>query len=78
MEQKGKRREIRRFGDRYYLYEPSSTYDKKLKRAKKVTGEYLCVVIPDEIIKRSNVAGIRGDCKYCNITLLYGIAGKVI
>jgi hypothetical protein len=36
--------EIRRFGNRYYLYEAKGFYDKALKRSRKKTGNYLGVI----------------------------------
>ena len=38
---KAKGREIKRIGDRYYLYEVSSTYDKTKKATRKRSGSYL-------------------------------------
>ena len=75
---KKKGMEIRNFGDHYYAYEVSSKYDKKLKRARKVTGNYMGVITKDGIVKRSSVAGIRSDYEYGNIALLHGIAEKTI
>ncbi|MGC8506408.1 MAG: IS1634 family transposase, partial [Thermoplasmata archaeon] len=61
LEYKTKGVEIRVFGGRYYAYRVSSKYDADLRRAKKITGEYLGVVTRDGIVKKSSITGIRGD-----------------
>lgn len=48
---KRKGTEIKKIGDRYYLYEVKSVWDPDLKRAKKVTGKYLGVLTEKGLIK---------------------------
>lgn len=61
---KRKGTEIKKIGDRYYLYEAKSVWDPELKRAKKVTGKYLGVLTEKGLIKpkheRDNCEGVRG------------------
>jgi transposase len=47
--QKKKGFEIKRNGNRYYMYERKSRWDKEKKKSVKVTGKYIGVVTPDGI-----------------------------
>jgi transposase len=47
--QKKKGYEIKRIGNRYYMYERKSRWDKEKKKSVKVTGKYIGVVTPDGI-----------------------------
>jgi hypothetical protein len=47
--QKKKGFEIKRTGNRYYMYERKSRWDKEKKKSVKVTGQYIGVVTPDGI-----------------------------
>jgi hypothetical protein len=44
--------EIKKIGNRYYMYERKSRWDKVRKKSVKVTGEYIGVVTPEGIIPR--------------------------
>ncbi|KAF5435077.1 hypothetical protein C5S35_12175 [Candidatus Methanophagaceae archaeon] len=48
--QRKKGTEIHRRGDNFYLCKVSSVWDKKLKRARKITGEYLGKITKDGIV----------------------------
>lgn len=48
---KRKGTEVKKIGDRYYLYEVKSVWVSELKRAKKVTGKYLGVLTEKGLIK---------------------------
>ena len=43
--------EIRVSGNRYYAYEMTSRWNREKKRADKITGRYLGVVMHDGIVK---------------------------
>jgi transposase len=49
--QKTKGTEVRKFGDKYYLYQITSKWDSEKKRARKVTLGFLGAITPDGLIK---------------------------
>ena len=44
--------EIKKIGERYYMYERKSRWDKERKRAVKATGSYIGAVTPDGVVPR--------------------------
>jgi hypothetical protein len=48
--QRKKGTEIHRRGDNFYLCKASSVWDKKLKRSRKITGEYLGTITKEGIV----------------------------
>jgi transposase len=70
--------EIKNIGNRYYAYEVSSVWDKKLKRAKKVSGRYLGVVTPSGIMKPRTEPVPKGIYEYGNISVLYSLSTPLI
>jgi len=48
--QRKKGTEIHRRGDNFYLCKVSNVWDKKLKRARKITGEYLGKITKEGIV----------------------------
>jgi transposase len=57
--------EIKRIGDKYYLYERKSQWDPERKKAKKKTGEYLGAITPTGFVPKRTVlpAGIAVSVK---------------
>ena len=51
LKHKRKGTEIRKIGNNYYIYKVTSVWDKKKKRARKITEKFLGTIIPDGFIK---------------------------
>jgi transposase len=65
--------EIKKIGERFYMYERKSRWDKDKKKAVKVTGEYVGVVTPDGVVPRKK----RLDESKPVFSLEYGAAAFV-
>jgi transposase len=51
LKQKGKGTEIRKIGNKFYLYKVTSIWDKEKKRARKITEKFLGTITQDGLIK---------------------------